>query len=113
MPRCVFRFMWDTIKAKKELFAYVLNRSKSGAHYWVFAHVTPTLDEKGNIISYHSSRRRADRRAIGKAQELYDLLLREEQKHRNGTEAMAASLPMLVKILQDKGMSYEEFVFTL
>ena len=57
MPRCVFKFLWDTIGAGNEVFAYVLNKAKNGDHYWVFAHVTPTFDDHGRIISYHSNRR--------------------------------------------------------
>ena len=57
MPRCVFKLLWDTISSGKECFAYVLNRSKNGDHYWVLAHVTPTFDSKGTIVSYHSNRR--------------------------------------------------------
>ena len=47
MPRCVFKLLWDTLEAKKEIFAYVVNICKNGDHYWVLAHVTPSFD--GNI----------------------------------------------------------------
>ena len=43
MPRCVFKLLWDTIQAKQEIFAYVVNMAKNGDHYWVFAHVTPSF----------------------------------------------------------------------
>ena len=55
MPRCVFKLLWDTIESGKEIFAYVLNRAKNGDHYWVLAHVTPTFDDAGRIVSYHSA----------------------------------------------------------
>ena len=44
MPRSIFKLLWDTIQAKKEIFAYVVNMARDGDHYWVFAHVTPTFD---------------------------------------------------------------------
>ena len=91
MPRCVFRFMWDTIKAKKELFAYVLNRAKSGDHYWVFAHVTPTFDEQGKVIGYHSNRRLPSREAVARIEPIYALLLAEERRHGNSEDAMRAA----------------------
>jgi PAS domain-containing protein len=47
MPRCMFKLLWDRIAAKQKIFAYVLNLSRSGDHYWVFAHVTPSLDGRG------------------------------------------------------------------
>lgn len=113
MPRCVFKFLWDNIGAGNEVFAYVLNRAKSGDHYWVFAHITPTFNDHGEIVSYHSNRRVPSRAALQKIKPIYELLLREEQKYRTPREQYEASLPMLVGLLEQAGMSYEEFVFTL
>ncbi len=113
MPRCVFQLLWDTIQAGREIFAYVINRTKHGDHYWVLAHVTPTFDENRKIVGYHSSRRRPRRDAVEKARQLYDVLLREEQKYSNPRQACAASLNKAVSILQDRGVSYDEFVFSL
>lgn len=113
MPRCVFKFLWDTIAAGQEVFAYVLNRAKNGDHYWVFAHVTPTFDEHSRIVSYHSSRRVASERGVAACRDLYALLLHEERKHDNPRAAWSASLPMLVGLLEQKKTTYAEFVFTL
>ncbi|GAB4386237.1 MAG: PAS domain-containing protein [Phycisphaerales bacterium] len=113
MPRCVFKYLWDTIQSGNEVFAYVLNRCKNGDHYWVFAHVTPTFNQSGQIVSYHSNRRVPSRAAIQKIKPMYDLLLREEQKYRTPREQWEASLPMLVDYLEQAKMTYEEFVFTL
>lgn len=44
MPRGVFHLMWQTIKAKQPIGAYVKNRTKDGKYYWVFAVVTPIED---------------------------------------------------------------------
>ena len=60
MPRCIFRLLWDTIASGEEIFAYVLNLAADGAHYWVFAHVTPSFGPRGEIIGYHSNRRLPD-----------------------------------------------------
>ena len=60
MPRCVFKLLWDTLQSRQEVFAYVVNLAKDGSHYWVFAHVTPTFDEGGSVIGYHSNRRKPD-----------------------------------------------------
>ncbi len=113
MPRCVFKFLWDTIGAGNEVFAYVLNKAKNGDHYWVFAHVTPTFDDHGRIISYHSNRRSPARGAIDKARGVYDILLGVERKHANPQDQWKASLPVFVDFLAGKKISYEEFVFTL
>lgn len=113
MPRCVFKLLWDTIEAKKEIFAYVLNMAKNGDHYWVFAHVTPTLDRQGNIVGYHSNRRCPQPEQVEKAQTLYGLLLAEEQKYEDRKTGMNAAFNVMVQLLRDQGISYDEFVFSL
>jgi len=113
MPRCVFRYLWDTIADGREIFAYVLNRCKSGDHYWVFAHVTPTFDANGRIRAYHSNRRRPSREAIERISPIYDELLAAERPHRTPNEQWAASLPLLTKTIDEMGMTYEELMFEL
>jgi PAS domain S-box-containing protein len=113
MPRCVFKVLWDTIQSGQEIFAYVLNMAKTGDHYWVFAHVTPSYDRHGAMVGYHSSRRVPDRGAVAKAKSLYAALLAEERRHATPREQMAASLPVLLAALEQSRMPYEEFVFTL
>ena len=31
--------------------------AKNGDHYWVFAHVTPSYNQRGERVGYHSNRR--------------------------------------------------------
>lgn len=113
MPRCVFKLLWDTIEAKQEIFAYVLNMAKNGDHYWVFAYVTPTLDRAGNIIGYHSNRRKPDRDKIEKVAPLYQALLAEESRVANRKQGMTNAFDMLVGILKEAGIGYDEFVLGL
>lgn len=113
MPRCVFKFLWDQIEAKHEVFAYVVNRCKNGDHYWVFAHVTPTLDDNGRIIGYHSSRRVPSQSALETIKPIYKELLDIEAKYRTPREQWQASLPALVGKLDALGLSYDELIFTL
>lgn len=114
MPRCVFKLLWDTISTGKELFAYVVNRAKNGDHYWVLAHVTPSFDDNGKVIGYHSNRRTPDRKALESTIiPLYQSLLAEEAKHANRKDGMMASYAMLEKILEEKGVTYEQFIFSL
>lgn len=113
MPRCVFKLLWDTIEAGKEIFAYVVNRAKNGDHYWVLAHVTPTFDSSGKIISYHSNRRSPRREAVAKAEALYRELLAIERAHSDRKVGMDTAFQALVSKLQAAGLPYDEFVFTL
>jgi len=114
MPRCIFKLLWDTISQGKEIFAYVMNRTKHGDHYWVLAHVTPTFEEDGKTIKgYHSSRRVPDRDALEKIKTLYAELLREEQRHPNKKDGMNAAYQLLIGKLADAGMEYDEFILSL
>lgn len=113
MPRCVFKLLWDTLESGKEIFAYVVNRSRNGDHYWVYAHVTPTFDAGGRIISYHSNRRAPRREAVAKAEGLYKELLAIEQSHNDRKVGMEAAFQAVVGKLQSIGVPYDEFVFSL
>jgi len=57
MPRAVFKLLWDTLAERNEVFAYVKNLARDGSFYWVFAHVTPSMDADQNVVGYHSNRR--------------------------------------------------------
>ena len=112
MPRGAFKLLWDTVSNGREFNAYVKNLSKDGGFYWVFANITPDFDEKGQIVGYFSVRRKPRASAIRTISEVYRLMCAEE--HRiGGKEGMAASIALLTKILEDKGMSYEELVFSI
>ncbi|MBX9633459.1 MAG: PAS domain-containing protein [Magnetospirillum sp.] len=113
MPRCVFKLLWDTIETGKEIFAYVKNRSKNGDHYWVLAHVTPTFDKGGKIVSYHSNRRSPRPEACAKAAALYAELLAIELGHADRKIGMDAAFNAMVAKLQGAGIPYDEFVFSL
>ena len=114
MPRCVFKLLWDTIEAPKEIFAYVINRAKNGDHYWVLAHVTPSFDGGGKLAGYHSSRRVPERRVLDEViVPLYRTLVDEENRHEDRKVGMAKSHEILVNLLNEKGMDYDELVFAL
>ena len=113
MPRCVFKLLWDTLEAKQEIFAHVVNLAKDGSHYWVFAHVTPTLDDRGNVIGYHSNRRKPDSTPIERVKPIYKALREEEARHANAKEGMRASFDMMVGLLKQNGVAYDEFVLSL
>ena len=114
MPRCVFKLLWDTISNGKEIFAYVINRCANGDHYWVFAHVTPSFDGSGQVVGYHSNRRVPDRQVLDTTIiPLYKTLLAEEEKYSNRKEGMNAAYALLQNILNEQGVAYDEFIFSL
>jgi PAS domain S-box-containing protein len=113
MPRVVFKLLWDTIQAQREICAYVKNLAKDGSFYWVFANITPSLDAHGNLLGYYSVRRKPRPEAIQAISPLYRTLLEAERKAGDGQAGMKASAAILHQALEQKGMSYEEFVFGL
>jgi PAS domain S-box-containing protein len=113
MPRCVFKLLWDTIQSGQEIFAYVLNMARTGDHYWVFAHVTPTFNDHGQIIGYHSNRRVPGRTQVELFSEVYGQLLEEERRHNNPRAGMDAGGNMLKSMIAAKGMEYSEFIFSV
>ena len=113
MPRAVFKLLWDTIQAGDEVFAYVLNLGLDGAHYWVFAHVTPSYDARGALVGYHSNRRAPDPVGVAAVLPLYRDLLAVERREPDPVRAVAAGSALLQDHLADAGLTYDEFVWSL
>ncbi|MBK7052758.1 MAG: PAS domain-containing protein [Rhodoferax sp.] len=112
MPRGVFKFLWDTLGAGKECFAYVKNMSKDGGFYWVLANVTPDLDDQGVCEGYFSVRRKPARGAVSALADVYKLML-DEERRAGPRDACDASIALLVSVLTQKGVSYEKFILSI
>lgn len=112
MPRAVFKLLWDNIQGANECFAYVKNMSKDGGFYWVFTNVTPTFDLSGNITGYISVRRKPKLSGIQTVTGLYAAML-EAEKKAGPANAIAASTKILVDLLNEKGLSYDELVLAI
>ncbi|WP_306591372.1 PAS domain-containing protein [Geothrix sp. 21YS21S-4] len=113
MPRVVFKLLWDTLQAQQEICAYVKNLAKDGSFYWVFANITPSFDRRGNVIGYYSVRRKPRPEAVQVVSGLYRTLLDAERRAGDGQAGMKASLAILNRTLEEKGISYAEFVLGL
>ncbi len=108
MPAAVFKLLWDRLHAGKEIFAYVKNTCKDGSFYWVHANVTVTKDINGQVVDFHSVRRKPSAKAMQTIPDLYNKLLQEEK-----TLGLDASGKMLTSILEKAGVSYDDFIFDL
>jgi hypothetical protein len=114
MPRTVFKLLWERIEAGKEIFAYVVNRAMNGDHYWVFAHVTPSFSESGQVNGYHSNRRVPDRRIINETiRPLYDELCAIEQRGGGRKDGLQGAYDTLHEKLKNRGLDYDRFIFSL
>lgn len=109
MPRAVFKLLWDTLGERQEMFAYVLNLAADGAHYWVFAHVTPSFDDHGRLVGYHSSRRRPERAPVDAVRRVYDRVRAAEGSRGSTPAAVEAGCAALQEALG--GQTYDEFVW--
>lgn len=114
MPRSIFKLMWETIASGQELFAYVVNRALNGDHYWVYAHVTPSFNDTGEIVGYHSNRRDPDRKIIEhEIKPLYAKIREDESQAGSPKQALAAGSERISNYLASKAMAYDEFICTL
>ncbi|WP_086253682.1 PAS domain-containing protein [Campylobacter sp. P091] len=105
MPKYVFKLLWDRIKNKQKIFAFVKNITFDGGYYWVFANVTSSLDESGNIIGYYSVRRKANPQAVEKIIPIYQKML--ELEKFSGIEA---SQKYIADLLATHNTTYDRFV---
>ena len=113
MPRAVFQLLWDTIQDRREIFAYVLNLAADGAHYWVFAHVTPSFDVSGRLVGYHSNRRSPAAAAVRTIREVYAGMLAAERGHARTPDAVAAGTAALQRMLDEGGRTYDELIWEI
>jgi len=108
MPKAVFKLLWDVIEAGEEIFAFVINKTKSGNAYWVYANITPSVDERGRTIAYYSVRRRPNPEAVEIIKPIYAQMLQAEK-----TGGVSASTKILIDILNSKGMDYNELIIAI
>jgi len=108
MPKAVFKLLWDRIQAKEEIFAFVVNKTKNNNSYWVYANITPSLDERDNIIGYYSVRRKPNQQAIATLKPIYAKMLQAEK-----SGGIDAGMKLLTDLLYQEGVSYDEFIISL
>ncbi len=108
MPRAIFKLLWERVQNGKEIFAYVKNRSFDGGYYWVYANVTPSFDERGNIIGYYSVRIKPNINALETIKTIYQKMI-DLERHRG----MEASTKYLMDLLKEKGVTYDEFIIDI
>ncbi len=108
MPRTLFFYVWEQLKAGKALYAYVKNLAKDGSFYWTFAYIAPDYNARGETIGYHSERRAPNPKAIMDITLLYDRIKQLEIQYD-----METALEHLLTVASQKGGSYEHYIYTL
>lgn len=107
MPKLIFKLLWDTVRGGKEIIAFVKNRTKGNDYYWVEAQVTPSFDSSGNIIGFHSARRKPKRDSVEFFDKLYKELVAIEEK-----SGVSGANKRLEEILALQGVAYEQFILS-
>lgn len=113
MPRGVFRFMWNTLKAGEEFFGFAKNMCADGGYYWVFANITPDYDRDGKLQGYYSVRRKPPQSALDVLIPVYKEMLAIENRS-SIKEAPDASLAYLFDVVTQVGAkNYNSLVLSL
>lgn len=106
MPKVVFKLMWDRIQNGQPIMAVVKNMAKDGRYYWVITEFESKKDKLTNeITGYTAFRKAAPNDVIKKIEPLYEKLLEIEAQ-----SGMEGSEKYLVGFLEEKGLSYDEFI---
>ena len=108
MPRCAFKILYDHIENGKEWFGYVKNLRKDGGYYWVFANISPTYDNNGNMIGYYSVRRKPRDGFKSIIEPLYKTLLNIE-----ASEGMDGGVRAVENLLQTHNMTFNEVMLKI
>ena len=102
MPKGVFYLLWDTIQKDQPIGGYVVNRTKDGKPYWVFAVMIPIDD------GYLSVRLKPASEMLDKVRPLYEKLRYEEE---HGGRSPEESATALVDALKEEGFEdYAHFM---
>ncbi len=107
MPKTIFRLLWDYIKNKKPILAYVKNLAKDGSYYWVAALVLPIVGRDGKIKKYLSIRIKPTGKFFEIIPSLYKKLKEIEEKY-----GIDDAISFLSQELENLGFeSYDHFMF--
>ena len=87
--------------------------SKNGDHYWVLAHVTPSFGAGGEIVGFHSNRRKPSETAVSSIKTLYQDLKQIEDRPSNRKDGMLEATETLHGMLTKKEVEYDRFVLAL
>jgi len=103
MPRVVFKLLWETISAGKNINALVKNLAKDGRYYWIFTEFEIRKDtDTGKVIGYHAARKSISKHVIEIIDNLYKELLKIEKN-----DSIDAAQTYLVNFLKEKGDDME------
>jgi PAS domain S-box-containing protein len=106
MPKVIFKWLWDSIRAGKNIHAIIKNMSKTGRYYWVITDFKIVADSDGEIVGYFGTRKSVSEDIIVKFIEpLYKKLLHIEE-----ASGMLAAEDYLTGFLEERKKTYMEYI---
>jgi len=103
MPKVVFKLLWETISAGKNINALIKNLAKDGRYYWIFTEFEIRKNTAtGEIIGYHAARKSISKHVIEVIADLYAELLEIEK-----IDSIEVAQTYLVNFLKEKGDDIE------
>ncbi len=108
MPKVIFKILWERLEQGKNIHAVVKNLAKDGRYYWVITDFKTTYDEYGAPLAHYSRRKAIPENVKVFFEDLYQKLCKIEE-----AGGMEASRAYLSGLLEDAGLSYDEFILHL
>lgn len=108
MPQSAFKCLYDHFKNGQEWFGYVKNIRKDGGFYWVFANMTASYNERGDLLGYYSVRRKPIDGFKNIIEPLYKKISDIEK-----SSGMDAAHKELKKILESKNLAFNELMIKI
>ena len=101
MPKVIFKYLWDAIKSRKNIYVFIKNLRKDGRYYWIVTDFETIVDKKTDeITGYYAYRQAAPREALKEISALYQKLLAIEKKF-----GLSRSEKYFREFLENKNMS--------
>jgi len=108
MPKVIFKLLWKRLENGQNIHAIVKNLAKDGSYYWVVTDFQTTHNTDGTVRAYYSRRKAIPQHVKAYFNDLYKLLLDIEK-----TGGMEASYAYLYGLLEDKNISYDNFILEI
>lgn len=108
VPKAYYKLLVDlTTKNSHEFFGIYKALTKQGNFYWSFVHVTPSYNSRCTLLGFQSITRPAKPELVAQFGEWYREMRTIEQ-----TQSASKSAQFLFEKIAEKGMNYNEFVFS-
>lgn len=105
MPKAIFFMMFDRLQKGRNFLSVLKNMTSKGDHYWVTTDFAIHKNREGGIVSFTAFRERPSRQVINEIEPLYKKMVEIENE-----SGMEASLEYLYGFLDEKKMSYDEYI---